>query len=141
MDYEITQIKSPYLALSSLVFTTNVATAYYTNNYLYGCLFFCLTLTSVMFHTTNDITVMWLDQYVIYSIFLYGAYQLYVKMNPDNRINTSIVVIIFLTSVFLYYYGYETNQYCFSPDKCQSDIYHSMVHMIGSIGHILIMVM
>jgi hypothetical protein len=129
------------LVLSSFVFLSNVATGIYTEQYWYACLFFWLTLTSMIFHSTNDPYAKCVDQGVIFLIFLYGSYRLSRKSTPENRVQRSVIVGTFLVTVFLYYYGYTTNQYCYSPDKYVSDVYHSALQCVASMGHHMIMFM
>jgi hypothetical protein len=130
---------NPFLCASSLVFMTNVATAIYMNELIYGVLFFGLTLTSLRFHSTNDLYAKCVDQFVIFLIFLWGGYQVYQKLTPEKGIQILIIVATFLTTVFLYHYGYKTNQYCFSSEKCIADNYHSLLHWVASVGHHMIM--
>lgn len=52
-----------------------------------------------------------------------------------------LVVIAFITCLFLYYYGYISNKYCFTDDIDIACMFHSLMHLISSFGHhIIIMV-
>jgi len=52
-----------------------------------------------------------------------------------------LVVIAFLTCLFLYYYGYICKKYCFTDDIDIACMFHSLMHLISSFGHhIIIMV-
>jgi hypothetical protein len=52
-----------------------------------------------------------------------------------------LVVIAFLTCLFLYYYGYISNKYCFTDDIDIACMFHSLMHLISSFGHhIIVMV-
>jgi hypothetical protein len=42
--------------------------------------------------------------------------------------------------IFLYYYGYITNNYTFHPDDKTAQIYHCIMHFIASFGHAIIII-
>jgi uncharacterized membrane protein YGL010W len=132
---------SKTLCLSSLVFLTNVAVGLYTGHIWYAVLFGCLTLTSLVFHSTKNTLAKYADQFVIFLIFLYGGYQLYHKMTPENRFESLVIVGTFLTTVFLYFYGYASKQYCYCPEQCIADRYHSALQWVASLGHNMIMLL
>jgi hypothetical protein len=126
------------LVFSSLIFITNVASAFYKEYYIYSLLFLCLTITSVIFHYNTTIYTIVLDKIFVFSIVFYGGYLFYTKITPENQAQSAMIVTTFLLCIFLYYYGYCTNDYCYHPDKCVGDIYHGMLHSIASFGHHLI---
>ena len=123
------------LLFSSLFFITNILTAYYKKYYLYSFLFCILTLTSLIYHSNNNIYTNIIDKIAIISIVLYGAFTLYNKMNFNKCLNCLIILISFLTCIYLFYYGFITKQYCFNNNKCIANNYHSILHIISSIGH------
>ena len=143
--------KYPGLVFSSLIFITNVLTAYYKRDYIYSSLFFSLTVTSILFHSKPNIYLNIIDKISIFSIFLYGSYQLSNKISQQisqpitigNTIgNTGQILLIvasFLATFYLYIYGYWFQKYCFHENPQIGDQYHSLVHLIGSIGHHLIL--
>ena len=118
------------LIFTSLIFLTNALHAFYKNYYIYGALFFFLTLTSVLVHSYHTIYTNLLDKLFIISIVFYGAYLL--TFRRDNFIP---ILITFFLTIFLYSYGYCTNQYCYGP---YGDHYHALLHFISSFGHHLI---
>jgi len=127
----------PILAISSLIFTTNVIAAIYKSNYLYATLFAILTVTSVAFHSKNNRTlIMAMDKIAIYSIILYGGYVCY-NMNIE-RWKKGIIISTFLFCIGVYYYGYVEKDFCFHPDKTIGNQYHAILHLVGSIGHNMI---
>ena len=63
-----------------------------------------------------------LDKIFIIGIIGYGGNVLYKKINEENKIYVGSIIITFLLSIFLFYYGYCTNNYCFNPNKCIGDI-------------------
>ena len=127
------------LFFSSFIFITNAITAYYKNDIPYCLLFASLTATSLTVHTYDNIYTNTIDKIVISCIFLYGAYRLINKITPETQIFTIfLIVLTFLSNVILYPYGYYSNQFCFHPQKYIADQYHYYLHVLGSIGHHLI---
>jgi hypothetical protein len=128
------------LFFSSFIFITNAITAYYKNDIPYCILFASLTATSLTVHTNDNFYTNTLDKIVIGSIFLYGAYRLINKISPETHLFTLfLIVLTFLSNILLYLYGYYSNQFCFHPQKYIADQYHYYLHVLGSIGHHLIM--
>lgn len=70
---------------------------------------------------------------------IYGGYILYNKRN-NNKIVSMLILTLFISIIYLYYYGYYYNKYVFSKKKIESNLYHSLMHFISSIGHILIVI-
>jgi hypothetical protein len=126
-----------FLLYTSLLFITNAITAHYNNYNLYSLFFMLLTTTSLIYHTKNSLIHNLLDKCSILSIVIYGAYLTYIK--KDNNIFLLLCIIIsFLSTVFLYSYGYLTKKYCFDKNKYIGNLYHSFLHIISCIGHHLI---
>uniref|UniRef100_A0A6C0BA44 Uncharacterized protein n=1 Tax=viral metagenome TaxID=1070528 RepID=A0A6C0BA44_9ZZZZ len=125
------------LLFSSFIFLTNVLTTFYKKYYIYCFLFFGLTITSIIFHYHTNIYTNLLDKLFILSVVFYGGYLLYNKSKTDNQnqIYISLIVITFLLCIFLFFYGYYSNTYCYHPDKYIGNKYHCMLHLISSIGH------
>ena len=128
----------PILILSSFIFITNILSTLYKKYYLYSFLFACLTITSIIFHYKNNIYTNILDKIFILAIVLYGGNMLYNKTTPNNKLNVLLIIITFLCCIFFFFYGYYIKDYCYNPDKCVGDYYHTMIHIIGSFGHHLI---
>lgn len=126
------------LILSSFIFITNVLATYYKKYYIYSFLFTCLTITSIIFHSNNNIYTNIIDKIFILAIVLYGGNMLYKKTTSDNQFNVFIIIFTFLCCVFFFFYGYCVKDYCYNPDICVGNNYHCMLHIIGSLGHHLI---
>jgi len=126
------------LLVSSLFFITNALSTFYKQYYIYCILFCCLTVTSLNFHYNPNIYTNIIDKVFIFAIVLYGGYILYNKTTIDNQIHVLLIVITFLMCIFLFFYGYIINKYCYHPDKCVGDKYHCALHIISSVGHHLI---
>ena len=137
---------------SSLIFLTNVFLALYYDHYLYAFLFLILTISSVIHHKQSTefeeykkcINI--IDKIAVYCVIFYGGYIFYNKQKNTNsdsdsdsdspiNIKSIIIIITFLAVVFLYGYGYLKNDYSFHPSTDVSQMYHSLLHIISSIGH------
>ena len=132
MDFEF------ILYFSSLVFITNAISTCYKEYYVYCVLFLFLTTTSIIFHQTNNEYFRIVDKIAILCVVFYGGYMLYKNMSKEKYAKIILIVITFLITIFLYYYGFLTKQYCYDPEKCIGDLYHALLHVISSIGHHLI---
>jgi small-conductance mechanosensitive channel len=133
---------------SSFIFVINIIVAYYYKYYIYGSLFVALFISSILFHSNpQNIYTNIIDRIIILAIFMYGGYIFVTKqkqkqIQKNNNIQIQIAIILsFLTTIYLYYYGYLYNKYCYDTNIQIANIYHSLLHVIGSIGHILIIIM
>ena len=125
---------------SSLIFLTNIFLALYYDHYFYAFLFLCLTITSIVHHSYNTVYTGIIDKIPVYAVIFYGGYIFYTKYIKDtkdiiNIIKPLMIVGTFLSVVFLYGYGYLTDNYSFHPNHSVSQMYHSLLHIISSIGH------
>lgn len=132
----------PNTFYSSLIFLTNVAHNLIYENYLYATGFMFLSITSLIHHyNTTNLTYVF-DKTGIIFVVLYGGYFFYKKclniQKPVEYFYATVIVITFLSTIFLYYYGYQNNNYCFSLDKDDAQFYHVLMHIVSSIGHHLI---
>jgi hypothetical protein len=125
-----------FLQVSSLIFITNAAAAYYKRYYLYSFLFLLLTTTSLIVHYNNTIYTNIIDKISILFIVLYGGYLLFRSFSVDPY--RLVIVATFIGTILLYIYGYMIEDFCFHPDKSIGCNYHCILHLIGSIGHHLI---
>jgi len=119
--------------LSSLVFLTNALAAIYKKYYIYGGGFMLLTISSLLYHSYGNVYTNVLDKLCILGIVLYGAYLLYIKSTPENNLHTMGIVTSFITVLFLFFYGYGVDNYCFHPDH--GNHYHGLLHLLSSLGH------
>ena len=149
--------------LSSFIFIINIILGIYCNYYLYSFLFFILLITSLIHHSNyTDFTYI-LDKTLCFYIVLYGTLLFYQKSrehfqsieinNNTNKYNNIvinflfnckiilflIVIISFLTVIYLYYYGYYYKKYVFDSDITTSFKSHSFIHYISAFAHSLIM--
>jgi len=132
---------------SSFIFWINVFVGIYYQEYIYASLFVVLFITSILFHYSNnsnsDSNYFILDLFIVFSIFIYGGYRFVTKMreNKINIIMTIFIVVTFFITLYLFFYGYYTNSYCYDINKQVGNLYHSLLHTIGSLGHILIILL
>lgn len=135
-----------YCILSSFIFLTNVLAGLYFKKYLYAFLFFLLTLTSIIHHSSKTKLTNLLDKCVLYSVIFYGAYKFYEHYATTTTSTKDLTIIIkyilivttFLSVVYLYSYGYLTNNYVFHTEYKTSQMYHALMHLISSFGHHII---
>jgi len=132
MEYDITYY-------SSFLFLLNVCIGIYIQDLTYTFLFFCLFLTSVLYRTYINTYYLLADKLVIYAVVLYGSYILYKKYTTIPLYIYYCILTTFVATIFIYHYGYYTEQFCFDSDANTSYSYYSLLHCISSIGHTLIM--
>ena len=125
------------LIFSSLVFITNVITCYYKKNFIHSFLFFLLTCSSVTVHCADNIITNTCDKIIIGLIIINGLFLFNKNKNKNKNI---IIILTFLFVVFVYIYGYIKNKYVFDKNKNISNKYHLFMHLIGSLGHHLIII-
>jgi hypothetical protein len=148
-DYLNTKVSGcePYNSCfySCFVFIINVLVASYYGYYLYAALFFALLITSLLHHSHYNQLTNILDKIVIFCIVFYGGYLFYKKLkeyiNSKNEFTakeyllSAAILITFLSTIFLYYYGYLNTCLCFSDDQDKAYLFHSFMHCVGSFGH------
>jgi len=113
----------------------------YTQQYIYAALFAALTMTSLAVHSGDPLVVNILDKIVIFAIFFWGLDAFYRKWkSPEsNRIIGGLVLSTCAFVIWVYYYGYIFKIYCFDTDQDRSNMWHALMHFVGSLGHNLIM--
>jgi hypothetical protein len=125
------------LIFTSLIFITNTLAAFYKKYYLYAFLFLCLTLTSLLYHSTHTFHANIIDKIATYLVVFYGGYMLYTKCDKSILFNI-LIIISFLACVFLYMYGCYINDFCFHPEPIIANSYHALMHFFVVFGHNLI---
>jgi hypothetical protein len=132
---------------SSFIFLLNTFYAYSTNQLVYTILFLNLTVTSLYYHSTYTPIANILDKAAIASVVSYGGW---IFINKAITLATSSIytnlmfisiISTFLFINYLYLYGKKANCYCFSKNPNIADTYHSILHFISSLGHLLIMIL
>ena len=125
---------------SSMVFIINAIVNYWYGYFLYSALFACLLVTSVIHHSVKTFYSYLVDKIAVFCIIFYGAYLFYDKIHADNvnLILASTIVLTFLSTIYLYYYGYIYNQFCFASDAVEAEWFHCIMHFVASAGHLMI---
>ena len=131
--------------LSSFIFLTNSFVAYFFDYKLYSLLFLCLWITSILYHTNKNIYTNILDKFIIFTIFIYGGYLFVTK--TQNIKYKILIILSFLSTIFLYtytsIYEYSSPSSSFSSNtntKNTNAQLHSLLHLIASIGHHLLVI-
>lgn len=129
---------------SSFVFLVNIFIGFIYSYFLYAGLFVFLMMTSLLQHSHYTLFTTVIDKIAICNVVFYGGYLFYHKLSSDNNycvMITCLIILTFLLTVFLYYYGKANKCFCFCEDKLYSNRYLSLTHFIGSLGHCLIMIL
>lgn len=122
---------------SSFIFLTNVLNNYIHNEFEYAFIFFCLFITSIIFHYSKTFYSHIIDKLSIIIVVLYGGYVYYKKITTSTEINWAryVPILCFFLTIYLFLYGYLTDSYCFNNDCETANIYHSLLHVVSSVGH------
>jgi hypothetical protein len=125
---------------SSFIFWINVFVGIYYQEYIYASLFVALFITSILFHSNlNNTLFLILDLLIVFSIFIYGGYRFVTKIKQTKI--SFFICFLFLLSLYLFFYGYYTNSYCYDVNKQIGNLYHSLLHIVSSLGHILVVLL
>jgi hypothetical protein len=127
------------LVLTSLYLFTNFIVGFLKKYYVYALIFFTLTFTSIINHTTHHPSANQIDLTVVWSVGLYGAYHLITHMSLEKWYLVPLILFFFSGTVIFYYYGRENGLFCFDKDPILAKMYHGYLHIVGSIAHHLIM--
>jgi hypothetical protein len=130
--------------ITSFLFLFNAYITMVYNQYMYMFLFLILFLTSLLYHSIQNDVTLYIDKFAILMIVLYGGNILYNKNINAVFMNYFILFMIiftFLGTIYLFYYGYMNNMYCFHPDEMIANLYHCLLHIFASIGHYLIVIL
>lgn len=143
LEEKDTKEKLPDLTLySSFLFLINTIVAIYYKYTVYSILFFFLFITSILYRTLNrNELVFMIDKFAIMLVTIYGGYIFYSKFNNISSHYSFFIISTFLLTVFLFYYGYLTDTFCYDPNPNYASGYHSLLHLISCIGHNLIIVL
>lgn len=125
-------------AYTSLFFLSNVYYLLDMNDIIYLRSFIMLLIMSVTFHSTKLKYIGYIDKITTYNIVYQGGVRLLENHSKSNLISMG-VILCFLSVIYLYIYGYIYDKFCF--DKKYKEIYHGILHMQSSIGHLLIVLL
>jgi hypothetical protein len=128
------------LFYSSLIFITNMIYAFYKEYYVYSLFFGILIITSLIFHSKkyHPLYANIVDKIAIASVIIYGFYLFLMKLSPENILYSTLIILLFLSTGFLFLYGFMVNDYCFHTDPNVANKYHCLLHSLSCIGHHII---
>ena len=127
-------LKTSCCFYSSFLFLLNIFYSILYKNYIYAFLFINLLTTSIYFHLYSDGFI--LDQIVILLLVLYGTSLVITKRK--KILHLIVILSTFSLIVHFFYYGYLTKSYCYGTYGKQ---FHSLLHLLTSIGHLAILFM
>jgi ABC-type uncharacterized transport system permease subunit len=129
------------LIYTGLLFGTNFITARIKGYNTYSTWFFLLTITTILFHGMfPDSHIMnFFDKIPIAGIIITGKILFYEKIMKCTS-NMYILYVVFVIAcyivvIYLFYYGYLSSSLCFDKNEKIANTYHSLIHLISSIGH------
>ena len=128
---------------SSFIFLTNVINSYLKNEFTYAMIFFCLFTTSIIVHYSNTFYSNMFDKLSIIMVVYYGGFLYYKKLLTTTEVTWIhyVPLLCFYLTIYLYVYGSLTDQYCFDNDCALANLYHSLLHIVSSVGHHAIVMM
>jgi hypothetical protein len=143
MELLVSIFEIKILEITSLFFITNFLHNTWYKEYPYAWLFLLLTVTSTFIHSeifieTKDLqnNLILLERFIILSIIIYGGI-LFWKTNKLREVSF-IPILTFFTVTYMYIGGYFQNKYSFDPNIYYANIAHSVIHILGSLGHHII---
>jgi hypothetical protein len=128
---------------SSLFFISNIIIAYYYSEYIYFTLFCILLSTSLILHYTQNKYMAIIDKFAVYSVILYG---IYIYSSKCGECYSSyhyfclwIVFLAFIGCIYIYFTGisYTPVNFC----GVFGNWFHSIIHLLASIGHNIIIIL
>jgi hypothetical protein len=123
---------------SAVFLLTNSVTALYKDDWIYMVLFILLFCTSISVRLVESDAIVAIDNICIFLIILYGGWLFLIKRPYIAWLLQLLIVTTFLATIYLYIYGYYTSSYSYDSDEETSQLYHSLLHTISSVGHHII---
>ena len=123
---------------TSVAFLTNALSAVWGGHWIYAILFVALFKTSTLWRLYPSTATFLLDKVALNAVVFYGGYLLYYRLPEIHATWIVAIVSTFVATVYLFYYGYLTKRYCYNKKKTIAANYHSLLHLISSFGHHLI---
>jgi hypothetical protein len=131
-----------YCFYSSFIFITNVLASMYHKEYAYSASFFTLFMTSILYRTYTNVITNIVDKIAIVTVVFLGGNLFLSKFSPESNLFEQIAIIsTFVTTIYLYYYGYCYTKYCYDNDQDTAEKYHAFLHIFASFGHHLILLL
>ena len=142
-------INHPKLLLfTSQIFILNFIYNTYNRDYNYAWLFLLVTITSTFIYSELFIStprllykLILIDKSIISCIVIYGGYIFWKTHNLSIQLNipsySTIPITTCITVIYMYTVGYFQNKYSFDPNPVIANISHGILHIVGSIGHLI----
>ena len=131
-----------YCFYSSFIFITNAVVSLYYKEYAYSASFFALFMTFILYRTITNTFTNILDKIAIATVVFLGGNLFLSKFSPESNLFEQITIIsTFVTTIYLYYYGYCYAKYCYDNDPVIAQKYHAFLHIFASFGHHLILLL
>jgi len=128
---------------SSLFFISNITISYYYDEYIYSGLFSTLLVTSLLVHYNQNEYIVLLDKMMVFFIIVYGFYVFTKKctcIRSEKEIMCSLLIVItFVTCVYLYLTDISNTPVYFCGFF--GNFLHAFIHLVGSVGHNLIVLL
>lgn len=121
--------------ISSLFFLSNFLNLINKNNY-YCLSFLLLLISSILYHSTKNNYILIVDKIFCHNIILTGLF-FFLKRNKCD-INTYMIIILFLCTMYIYFAGYYFSKYIFDKDSNIRENFHVLFHVTASLGHNII---
>ena len=133
---------------TSFLFITNAVVTFYYKYYLYSFVFLLMTITSIMVHGNYyKQQILWIDKVAIILVILTGGY-IYCKkiaqheQKSSSKYFQSIVIFFsFLFFLFMEFYGSFFGALNYDANKNIGLTYHAFLHLIGCLGHLMIVLL
>jgi hypothetical protein len=134
---------SNILHYSPLVFLLNIIINISRELYVYANIFSLLMLSSLIYHRFINIYTHICDKLMIIIVITYGTNILYQYVLLNNLTIYKYcyicnIILAFIITFYIFVYGMYKKKYCFDKDKKVGNYYHAFLHLISSIGHIMI---
>jgi hypothetical protein len=128
-------IKLNSCVYTSFLFLCNSFLCYQYNYLLYSKLLFSLFITSIIYHSNRNNITKYIDMFLVGIIIIYSSNIFINKIQYSNKHGIIFFILFcYLLMAHLYIYGYYIDDYCHNKDYDKANMYHSMLHISGSIG-------
>ena len=150
-----------YCIASSLLFGLNSAIAYVHKHYIISGLLFALCISSILYHTERladysgnyfftssliehnkpnvhlqilalvDTILVWI--FIPTVLYLYFIKRLTRKLTASTVFVNAAIILALSYMWYIYYYGYEIQDYCFHPYSYIAEKWHMSIHILAVI--------
>lgn len=120
--------------LSSVLFLTNAAVCFAVNDAFYGKSFLALFCSTLAFHAYPCLGTALLDQCCVAHLILVGGSRAN-AVATSHPLHIGVAICCFLGTSYLFVYGFFSEQFCYHPQKQQQYYWHSVLHLLASVGH------